>query len=516
MKIVAILIFSMIFNIQAQEMRFYGLDELRLELLDQWTNQLITQENQDNRIIESQDIERSFLTFYLEHANLNDFYKSIINKNFAQGRYNVSSYQDLALTLLKIRTKIQQFKEDSIYKRKVLILLQYLADETLYVMKRKFQNAPTFFQIDYQKNTDACPLNGLDFPRSKESNSKTFKTCQGDIWLSKGGAASSSFLARIANLPGNFSHSTVPWITQIGDFKKIYLVEAEIEDGVKLRDPQKDYITSRKTKLSIYRSKDSQVVKKGIEGVEDLIEQMKEKVGGSIENLITLPSFPYDFAMNSMDPNELFCSEVAYWTYHFGNASNEENPYPTSYWSQASQSNRDFLLGEFMKTTTEFPAPSDVENNPSFELVYQEFDLDKFQKDRIMVAFIDILLATITSNDATILKMVAQKVEKIGGVKVKKDELKAFLVAIKSKLPRLEIPQRFIDSIDTLPEGINVNQLVFFSIVNYYLEKEILAAVVDIENQSKNSILSQVAMRSLIQTILLNKIETVKQILEQL
>lgn len=109
---------------------------------------------------------------------------------------------------------------------------------------------------------------------------------------------------------------------------------------------------------------------------------MIQKVGNQDPKLVA--SYDYDFAMDANESKKLFCSEVAYYAYQKDPLAKEDNPYNKKYWSNVIDPTRKAFLTRFLNTTSKFPAPSDVEFNPSYDLVAMQFDLSKFSNDRMM------------------------------------------------------------------------------------------------------------------------------------
>ncbi len=444
----------------------HGLDDVDLKYFSDWTSGLVWGEK-TSRLLNEGNINEQIYTAYSSSQSANDFLAKILDLQLAKHFQKSDLYRQLAQGLYSVRKKIRNDLTDRPdYTRKAMQVLEVLAEEALYAQYLAFPNQ-SVVRFDYAPlNLDQCK----DAKGKRSSLLGDFSLCQGDIILSKGGAGSSNFIARLGDYPGNFSHAVVTSVDPTD--KKISLAEAEIEDGVRFRDPTADYVQNKKIKMFIYRAKNPATLKAAIAGVDQfVIEAQKRIPGKDIKKEI---SFDYDFAMNADDDKKLFCSEVVYYAYNFSANSKLDNPYSKKYWSSVQDPLRKNFLESFLSITPRFPAPSDLELNPHFDLIAMQFDLSKFSQDRMRVALIDALYLFMQDHDE-IAQGIFKKFAALGNGALKPAEIKAKLAQLQAW--GVKLPSGALAKVDSIPQNINFKQLLFFSFLNDHLTPAVIATL---------------------------------------
>lgn len=485
---------------------YHGLSDVDLGLFAEWTQGLYAGEKAVELPSNINVNDLVFMTFQ-NSKDANDFLASLVALKLNKHYSKMDSYRKLAEGLYSVRKKMRSAveKKDQ-YTRQAILILGILAEETLYAQYLRFPNQK-LVRFDYAPiNMNQCKLNG----KKRSGKLNEVPLCQGDIVLSKGGAGSSSFIARIGDYPGNFSHSTIPYFYP--ETNQFVFIEAEIEDGIKLRSPEKDYINDKKAKLFVYRSKNPQTVKGAIAGVDKLYNEVIQKVGNQDPKLVA--SYDYDFAMDANESKKLFCSEVAYYAYQKDPLAKEDNPYNKKYWSNVIDPTRKAFLTRFLNTTSKFPAPSDVEFNPSYDLVAMQFDLSKFSNDRMMVALIDITFQVIHEHEQQ-MNVILDLMGKMGSSGLNPEEVQSKLQNL-SKLG-IKLSPNANEMVKKIPSNINFKQLLFFSFLNDVLAPKVREALLLKEKAllSKGVILDLEKMRADISPIIESEMQNYFEKIEQ-
>lgn len=472
---------------------FQGLKKLNLERVRIWSQLLLTGESSNN--FDSHDVARLVLKRVEESQSFESLVESILQLRLNRRYESADGYEAIVEGLLQARIAVRsRLDPRSTYAKEAIALLSILIDETLYIESILFREKE-IVRFDYRAiNTDYCNGHIAELNR--------IPLCQGDIMLSKGGAASSSFIAKIGDYPGNFSHSTTPLIN--ARTKKIELIEAEIEDGVKLRFPQKDYINDRKAKLYIFRNKRGNVVADAVLGVEYLKEEIQKRVKGKDPTKVA--SFDYDFAMDADESEKLFCSEVPYLAYDMGNTSSKYNPYPQHLWSRVTTKAKATFLDKFLEIGTHFPAPSDVELNSDYALVAAQYNLHKISNDRMMIALIDTLF-TILENEETILNSALDRLGSLGSGSADPKVILKKLELLEAS--GVKIPAGMKEKVKFIPKNISYKQLIFFTFLNEVLGTKVKAKLSALEKNllTQKRHLDLITMRVAIDTTIREEIK---------
>ena len=406
-------------------------------------------------------------------SGLQGFYSALmseprVNGVFATGR----DLRSIAIALFDERASLRRNREPARDKglEPYLSLLEVLAEEVLYAEHLRFPSEGGMFARVYSTDLDDCPnrharLNGMEI-------------CQGDVLASKGGAGTSSFLARMGDRPGNFSHATIAYVDPSD--RTLKLAESFIEDGVKLRDAQREYAFPGKRKLFIYRyqpkgAKDrKQVIAKAIEGVDQFVDLMRSRSGGRPD---IVASFKYDFNMDALSPNrddEYFCSEIPVAIYRNAGLADAKNPFPRNEWSQVSGTTERFFRNFLGIRHNRFPAPSDIDFNPEFTTVGLSIDPGRLGADRLDVAMVDTLIQLATTEVSTLERFLelskaipdrpitAKEIERVRSLGI--------------------IPPEELDKyVSTIPDNIGAKQLIFFGYLDMVLTPRFRAQMGAIE-----------------------------------
>ncbi|MGZ3787868.1 MAG: hypothetical protein ACXVLQ_05060 [Bacteriovorax sp.] len=439
--------------------KYHGLESMSLDPVAEWTEGLYAGTEKaalDQGVSVVDSVQKTFLAT----NNVGDFMNQLLSLKLHNKYSSEGSYRQLAEGLFAARKRIRKnLSANPKYTKEAMLLVELLAEETLYVDGLRFK-PNNLIRFDYANDVSVCG--------NRTSAINGTKICQGDIIISKGDAGSSSFIARVSDYPGNFSHSTAPYIDAN---KRTFLVEAFIEDGLKLRDPAKDYVNDPKAKMMIYRNTNPSVVKEGVNGIDMIVKKIGERLGG--KDPVTNASYEYDFAMDATNFDRLFCSEVSYYAYSLNPAiPAAQNPYAQAYWSNVDDPSRNIVLSRFLDAKTHFPAPSDVELNPNYEIVSMQFNPNKLSGDRMRVALIDVLIDVMNENQQQMITSI-NMLGKLGDQVVDPATIKSKLAVFAAL--GIKLPPEASTMIDSIPKNINYKQLLFFA----FIDKRLAPYVVD-------------------------------------
>ena len=200
------------------------------------------------------------------------------------------------------------------------------------------------------------------------------KVHSGDILVSRGGAPTSSLIARGNDYPGNFSHIALLHVNE--ETKLISIIESHIERGVTVSSLD-EYLKDTKLRIMVLRLR------------SELINHdpmIPDKAAELIINMAKEKHIPYDFEMNFNDPEKQFCSEVASAAYkEFG----------VTLWKRistiSSRGTRNWLAS-FGVRYFETQEPSDLEYDPQLSVVAEWRDPETLYQDHMDNAITDIML----------------------------------------------------------------------------------------------------------------------------
>ncbi|HWB74938.1 MAG TPA: YiiX/YebB-like N1pC/P60 family cysteine hydrolase [Nannocystaceae bacterium] len=197
----------------------------------------------------------------------------------------------------------------------------------------------------------------------------------GDILLSRGGAPTSAFIARGNDYPGNFSHVALVHVAEDGAGS---VIEAHIERGVAVTDAA-GYLADKKLRIAVLRLRaDHPAV------VEDPL--LPHRAAATALTDARARHIPYDFAMDTRDHTEQFCSEVAAAGYA---------AHGVVLWDQLSTFSSGGLarwMASLGVRHLETQAPADLEYDPQLDVVAEWHDARTLLDDHIDNAAIDAML----------------------------------------------------------------------------------------------------------------------------
>lgn len=432
----------------------HGLEHIGI---DGWTKLLMKGKSDGVSILE---LRESLSMAFSQAKNEQQLFRSIRGIVESAKLTTAEDYRDLGVVLLELRQDLRQRKSMTLKTRQdSLFLVQMLAEESLYAGSKKFANFPQEINIG-----------GTASNSGKVVSLRNFQVQTGDVVLSKAtGSGSSSFIALTMDHPHIYSHATPVYVNAQGE---LLSPEADVEDGVKLRQMSKDYIEGSKTRMYIYRYQgaDASVQGKVEAGAQNLIAEMYQRTGG---DPFTKPAYKYDFTMTPGNANErgMFCSAVVYEMYMRAGLSGPQNPYTQTVWSPISKS-REELLKTLDMNTSRVPAPGDAELNTEFRLVGARVDVAKLSQDRVEMAIIDSFLSELAHNRDT-LRRVSEVLNALSSRPLDKEMLKQ--VAASGMLPK-EIADK-VGMMDKVPDAISLKQMVFFAFLNEVMTPQLRGAL---------------------------------------
>lgn len=195
----------------------------------------------------------------------------------------------------------------------------------------------------------------------------------GDIFVSRGGAATSALIARGNDYPGNFSHVALIHVDE--QTKQISVIESHIESGVGVR-PIEAYLAETKLRIMVLRLR------------EDLPAMQTNSLLPHHAAAVALSNslarhIPYDFPMDYADPAKQFCSEVV---------SSAYQSQGLTLWSALSQVSTPGLthwLTTLGVRHFESQQPSDLEYDPQLRFVAEWRNPEALAQDRMDNAILD-------------------------------------------------------------------------------------------------------------------------------
>jgi hypothetical protein len=196
----------------------------------------------------------------------------------------------------------------------------------------------------------------------------------GDILVSRGGAPTSALIARGNDYPGNFSHVALAHVDTGG----INIIESHIERGVTISKID-DYLKDTKLRVMVLRLRADLPAM-----IND--PMLPHKAASKMFGDARSRHIPYDFAMDCLNPSEMFCSEVVSTAYR---------QYGITLWksiSTISSEGASSWLRAFGVTHFETQEPSDLEYDPQLSVVAEWRDNETLFKDHVDNAVIDAML----------------------------------------------------------------------------------------------------------------------------
>ncbi len=136
----------------------------------------------------------------------------------------------------------------------------------------------------------------------------------GDVLISRGNAYTSAAIARIGDIDAQFSHLTMVYKDDAGE---LHTTEAHIEIGSVSKEFQA-HLDERNARTVVLR----------FNGEEELAHRAAKHIYERVKNHSTNKgkNIPYDFGMDYIDHEDLFCSEVVYEGYEVASGGTLDIP----------------------------------------------------------------------------------------------------------------------------------------------------------------------------------------------
>lgn len=225
----------------------------------------------------------------------------------------------------------------------------------------------------------APAFNPLELAPTHEPSAAPFAQVEGvrihsgDIFVSRGGAATSALIARGNDYPGNFSHVALVHVDE--QTKQISVIESHIESGVGVR-PIEAYLAETKLRILVLRPRED------LPSVQTNPLLPHHAAAVALSNSLAR-HIPYDFTMNYADPTKQFCSEVV---------SSAYQSQGLTLWSALSQVSTPGLtqwLATLGVRHFESQQPSDLEYDPQLRFVAEWRNPEALTQDRMDNAILD-------------------------------------------------------------------------------------------------------------------------------
>ena len=463
----------------------YGLDNVQIDTITQFISQKasLIKYSEENRIQDSviSDISnhlseklKSFSNITHKQELFDQLYLYIIDQKFNKE----ADFYSLATELANFRNffRLKSPIQDQILKGEMLYLVQSILEEILYVGYSKFN-----LSTDGNENKKSWrwipdPINKEEKPADSSFDLRGMTIRNGDILLSKAtGSGSSALISMISSIPHVFSHSTIAIITYLDRKLQLLSPEADIADGVKLRDFG-DYKEGVKTRLFVYRlhNQNLDIKEKIHRATEAFIKRMYEITPDPFNK----KAFNYDFNLTAgiADSEEAyFCAAIPCRIYANSGLEDSMNPYPKTLWTKPRKGDIREQLYKFLKIpNSPSIAPGDMEENSNFELVGTEIQLHRLEVERIEVAILDSLFDLLEENE-NLVKELVEKTETLGNEPVTTEQLQNL---VKLKI----LPEAALSKI---PDDIKPSQMIFFGYINQVFTPKIEAILMRSLNEKK-------------------------------
>lgn len=192
----------------------------------------------------------------------------------------------------------------------------------------------------------------------------------GDIILSRGNAYTSAAISMLGEYDTQFSHLSMVYKDEKG---KIWTVEAHIEVGSFVR-PLEDHIEDNNFRTMVFRYDDEALAAKAAVYIFNKVKKASDTRG----------NINYDFGFDNSDSKELFCSEIA--SYSFKAASNNTVAIPQ--FMSRVQKRKPLFMEQLGISVNESFIPGDLEIDPRFKMIAEWKDAgrvkDILQKDALI------------------------------------------------------------------------------------------------------------------------------------
>ncbi len=205
---------------------------------------------------------------------------------------------------------------------------------------------------------------------SKLNLTKDLKS--GDIILSRGNAYTSAAIANLGEFDTQFSHMSVVYKNEKGEF---WTIEAHIEVGSFVRTLQ-EHADDKNFRTMFFRFEDEAIAAKAADYIFHKVKKASDTTGNIL----------YDFGFNQDESQKLFCSEVA--SHAFDVVSMGEVKLPL-FRSRLLTRKPTFVKKLAIEAAESF-IPADLEVDPRFKMIAEWRDGNKIddslQKDAILQA----------------------------------------------------------------------------------------------------------------------------------
>lgn len=274
--------------------------------------------------------------------------------------------KDLGLMLqnlrLELRERFVRFERPSaacVSSVRKALRVARVAEETLALWMRQNKLVP---------GPDA--LFGGGFMRDTVNPRETDHQVRGgDIILMRGSSFISAIIARIGDDDAHFSHLAIVGEDAKG---KLYLVESLIETGVGITPFDKWKKEHELSRAILFRHRNRDLGRMAGRRIYDEVSKRLKKDG----------EIPYDFTMNVEDPSAIFCSEVVHWALRLAGSNTPLPAHPTV----ISKLRGKKLLNDMGMTQPTTFSPSDIELDPSFDVIREHRGLDVLRKVQLQDA----------------------------------------------------------------------------------------------------------------------------------
>ena len=197
----------------------------------------------------------------------------------------------------------------------------------------------------------------------------------GDLLLSRGGAPTSAFISRGNDFPGNFSHVALVHVSENGEAS---VIEAHIEKGVAIATPER-YFADKKLRILVLRLPPEHPALAADPSLPHL-------AASAALDRARAEHIPYDFAMDFLDDEKQFCSEVASAAYR------DQDVVLWDTLSTFSSPGLAAWMTGFGVRNLETQAPSDLEYDPQLQVVAEWHDPETLFRDHVDNAVIDAMI----------------------------------------------------------------------------------------------------------------------------
>lgn len=349
---------------------FQGLEEVDPLLIDSWTNGLINGESKKEYPDGSS--KKMQEAYYYAHT-IDELFNKILMLELHRRYSNASQYSKLIAELVELKKELRPkgIAQEN-FLRQTHQLLNIMIQEVSYAMALQFPEEK-IIEFAYPASTLGC--------RQKASKTNFGTLCQADIILTKSDKAIDHFLAQLSDHPSIYQQSCL--VSYLPD-QKITCLNVTLQQGVF----ESEEIINNQNIISIYRSKSSITQSQGIEGVDLLRKKLQ------------LGTIGYDLRQDISDESSVTPAELVQLAYYLG-GSIQTNPYATELLSSANS----IPINSLFRWQKLFPALSDIELNPRYQLIATRINLQQTVKVRLNSALFSGLIENIKDQKESIQRL---------------------------------------------------------------------------------------------------------------